>query len=154
PLLSRSPLRSQRAMSLVPQWIRRSLGPSRSAVLAHLRGEPRTVEQLAGALRLTPSAVRAHLAVLEQAGLIDRVPVRRAARGKPAFAYRLTKNAMVMLSSAYAPAASHLAVAVLERLDSHEAIAIFRAAGRSLAIRHRSGAARLRHRVDDAAEAL
>lgn len=105
-------------------------------------------------MRLTPTAIRAHLAFLEQDGMVDRDAVRRATRGKPAFAYRLTKHAMVLLSSAYAPAAAHLANAVHDRLDPFDAIAVFRAAGRSLAIRHRSGAARLRARLEDAAAAI
>ena len=141
-------------MSLVPQWIRRSLGPARSALLAQLRVEPHTVEQLARALHLTPSAVRSHLALLEQDGMVDRTPIRRVTRGKPAFAYRLTKNAMVLLSSAYAPAASHLAAALQDRLGAYDAVAVFRAAGRSLAIRHRSGSARVRTRLEDAASAI
>ena len=86
--------------------------------------------------------------------MVDRTPVRRAVRGKPAFAYRLTKNAMVLLSSAYAPAASHLAAAMHDRLGTHDAVAVFRSAGRSLAIRHRSGAARIRARLQDAASAI
>jgi len=147
-------LYAEESLSLVPQWIRRSLGPSRTALLAELRAEPRSIEHLSRALRLTPSAVRSHLALLQQDGMVERTSIRRAVRGKPAYAYRLTRNAMVLLSSAYAPAAAHLAAAVHDRLGTYDAVAVFRAAGRSLAIRHRSGSARVRARLEDAATAI
>jgi predicted ArsR family transcriptional regulator len=145
--------RSSTAFAL-PPWIRRALGDARTALVGALRDEPRTVEQLARTLKLSPNAIRSHLALLEQDMLVERLTLRRPGPGKPAFAYRLTTGAAIALSSAYAPAAFHLLGALNERLIPHEVVALLRSAGRAFGARHRSGAMRLRARIDDAADAL
>ena len=138
----------------IPRWLRRSLGDSRSTLLTHLRREPRTVDQLARSVGLTKNAVRSHLALLEQDGIVERLTLYRATPGKPAQAYRITPSAAVFLSSAYAPTTQHLLAAVEERLPPHELVALLRAVGRSLAAGHRSSSMRLRARIQDAAAAL
>lgn len=112
------------------------------------------MEQLARSVGLSKNAVRSHLALLEQDGLVERLTLYRATPGKPAQAYRITAAAAISLSSAYAPASLHLLAALQERVSSHETLTLIRIAGRSLAARYRSGAMRLRARLDDAAAAL
>jgi len=149
-----SPSARVAAVPALPPWLRRTLGDARTTLIGYLRHEPRTIEQLARATRLSPTAVRSHLLILEQDGFVERLTLRRPGRGKPAFAYRLTPFASIALSSAYAPAAIHLLSALNERLVPSEVVALMRGAGRALGARHRSGAMRLRARVDDAAAAL
>ena len=54
-----------------------------------LRRGGRTVDELAGALRLTPNAIRPHLMRLERDGVIERAGVR-AGVSRPAVLYRLS----------------------------------------------------------------
>jgi predicted ArsR family transcriptional regulator len=138
----------------IPAWLQRSLGATRTTILAQLQTEPRTVDQLARHLAIAPNAVRTHLALLERDGIVERLTVYRSSPGKPAHAYRIADSAAVFLSSAYAPTVLHLLEALQERLPSHEVSGLLRAAGRRLAQRHRTNSARLRSRVDDAAAAL
>ncbi len=138
----------------IPLWLQRSLGATRTSILAELQREPRTVEQLARTLAIAPSAVRTHLALLERDGILERLTVHRASPGKPAHAYRIAESAGVFLSSAYAPAALHLLEALQERLPPHEVAGLLRSTGRRLARSHRTTSARLRARISDAATAL
>src|ERR1051325_6738085 len=79
---------------------RRFLESTRGQVITLLRGEPRTVEELAGLLELTDNAVRAHLTTLERDGLVRQSGVRRGPR-KPHFTYTLTPEAERLFPQAY-----------------------------------------------------
>ncbi len=61
---------------------------AREDILRHLPSSGgRTVRELARLVRLSPSALRQHLASLERDGLVDRAAIR-GKPGRPAFAYR------------------------------------------------------------------
>ena len=77
---------------------------SRAVLLQLLRRGPATVEDLAEDTGLTPNAVRFHMASLEDEGDIETAGTRKhQGAGKPAVLYRLTAEAEVGFSKAYAP---------------------------------------------------
>jgi DNA-binding transcriptional ArsR family regulator len=59
--------------------------PTRSALVEALRGGPRSVTELADRVPVSRSAVSQHLAVLRDAGVVDRTPLgtRRVYRLRP-----------------------------------------------------------------------
>lgn len=60
-------------------------------VLDVLRGDaPRTVAELEQALGVTTTAVRQRLVRLQESGLVERVKVPSASRGRPNYSYRLS----------------------------------------------------------------
>ena len=58
-------------------WSLRFLTSTRGRLIALLRRDTRTVDDLASALNLTDNAVRAHLAALERDGIVRQCGVRR-----------------------------------------------------------------------------
>jgi len=142
------------ATPTIPHWLSRSLGESRASILAQLGRDPRTIEDLAAGLDLSRSAVRSHLAQLEQAALVERLRLPRETRGKPAYGYRITSDAAIALSTAYAPLAAGMLSAVSTRFARHEVALLLRTVGRALAVRHASIAPRLSQRLADAALAF
>jgi predicted ArsR family transcriptional regulator len=134
------------------RWSKRFAESTRGRIVALLRGEPRTVEQLARALGLTDNAVRSHLVALERDGLIEPSPSRRAGAGKPAYAYAVTENAEVLLSTAYAPMLANLLEVLEERSERAEREQIMRAVGKRLAQGRRVPAGAPRRRLSAAVE--
>ena len=82
-------------------WLRRLLAGSRGRILAQLRREPATINELTARLTLSPNAVRSHLAALERDGIVVPEPRRGAGVGKPAHVYRLTAEAQALTPKAY-----------------------------------------------------
>ena len=70
---------TNRRMQRTP-WNKRLLASTRGRILALLRAENRTVNDLAAILKLTDNAVRAHLVSLERDGLIQQHGTRRGTR--------------------------------------------------------------------------
>ena len=68
------------------QWF---FASTRGQIITLLRRSSRTVDELAQALELTHTAVRAHLAALERDGLVHQRSERRGS-GKPSSVYDLT----------------------------------------------------------------
>ena len=60
----------------IPGWRRRLLASTRGKILALLRADSHTVNELAEALELTDNAVRSHLTSLERDGLIQQLGMR------------------------------------------------------------------------------
>ena len=107
---------------------------TRDRVLDLLRYQPRTVEELAAAVGLTPNGIRAQLAVLQRDGLVARHGVRHGAKpGKPPQLYGITAHAEAQFSAAYVPALAGLVAALGERLTPAELRSTFSAAGRRIA---------------------
>ena len=134
-------------------WEQQIGGVTRGRVIALLRRGVSTVEELAGALKVTDNAVRAQLQTLKQAGIVDVTGTRKGiGAGKPAAVYRIAPSAEPALSSAYAPVLVALLESLGERLtpdvlddvlrDAGKRIATVEpATGRSLEARVRSAAA-------------
>src|SRR5262245_54398116 len=90
---------------------------TRGRIVAMLRTDTRTVEELRRALALTDNAVRPHLVGLERDGIIRQAGVRRSeGAGKPAVLYELHPDAEPMLSRAYAPVLVSLLEAMSEEM--------------------------------------
>src|SRR5205823_1778916 len=114
------------------RWRERMLDSTRGQILALLRVESCTVNELAAALKLTDNAVRAHLISLERDGLIQREGSRPGLR-RPHASYGLTADAEQIFPKAYGVLLNHLMSSISKRLDSRELRASMREVGRSLA---------------------
>jgi predicted ArsR family transcriptional regulator len=76
------------------QQVHRALSsPVRVRLLDLLRGEPADARDLADRLSLHVNTVRAHLALLEDAGLVGSEAVTRDGPGRPRLVYRATDEA-------------------------------------------------------------
>jgi predicted ArsR family transcriptional regulator len=117
------------------RWRERLLESTRGQILALLRVEARTVNELASALKLTDNAVRAHLVSLERDGLVQRHGSRRGVR-KPHIAYGLTADAEQIFPKAYGLMLNHFLASVSTRLTRRELRASMRDVGRALAKEH------------------
>ncbi|MGH7651006.1 MAG: helix-turn-helix transcriptional regulator [Gemmatimonadaceae bacterium] len=107
---------------------------TRGRVLALLRENPSTVDDLAARLELTDNAIRFHLAALETAGSVRKEGVvRKAGAGKPADLYSLTPEAEESFSRAYAPVLAACVAELRETLSSTQLIAFLKRVGKRLA---------------------
>ena len=96
-------------------WNKRLLASTRGRILALLRSENRTVNELAAALDLTDNAVRAHLVSLERDGLVQQHGTRAGTR-KPHAAYGLSSEAEHIFPKAYGPLLNHFVTVISNRL--------------------------------------
>lgn len=104
---------------------------TRGRVVTMLRGEARTVEELARELDLTDNAVRAHLATLERDGLVRRHGARRGFR-KPHFTYTLSPEAEALFPKAYDILLNQLIGALKGRMRPKALEDLLREVGRAL----------------------
>lgn len=96
-----------------------------------LRREALTIDELANALGVTRTAVRAQLATLQQD---DTVEPRGTQRGtsKPARTYGVTDEAELLFSRAYIPILAQLLHVLVNRISRQELGAIMHEVGRGL----------------------
>src|SRR5437763_12940041 len=113
-------------------WNKRLLASTRGRILALLRTENRTVNDLAAALSLTDNAVRAHLLSLERDGVVQQHGTRRGT-GKPHVTYGLSAEAEQIFPKAYGPLLNHFITDILKRLGPRALRATMREVGRSVA---------------------
>ena len=132
---------------------RRFLESTRGQIVTLLRGEPRTVEELAGLLELTDNAVRAHLTTLERDGLVRQSGVRRGPR-KPHFTYSLTPEAERLFPKAYDDLLNQLIVVLKGRLSDEDLEGVLREVGRGMAADVSVAGDDLQSRVQAALKAL
>src|SRR4051812_48992576 len=136
-------------------WSERFLGSTRGQLIAFLRRDAQTVEELATALRLTDNAVRAHLATLERDGLVRQVGVRRSGRsGKPAFTYGLTAEAEQLFPRPYADVLDGVLGELHGYVAPHLVEALLRASGDRLASRYPAVEGSVSARLQNAVTAL
>lgn len=136
-------------------WYQRFLTSTRGRLIALLRRDTHTVDELAQRLDLTDNAVRAHLATLERDGLVQQCGVRRGpGSGKPAYAYELTPEAEQIFPKPYAAVLGELLAAMHEQLPHAEVEALLRESGRRLAERHSPASGGLRAKLATGAAAL
>lgn len=119
---------------MVENWYQRFLASTRGRLIALLRRDSRTVDELAAQLDLTDNAVRAHLMTLERDGLVRQSGVRRSGgAGKPASAYDLTPEAERLFPRPYAAVLDGMLAALGEHLPPDQVEEILRESGQRLA---------------------
>jgi predicted ArsR family transcriptional regulator len=128
---------------------------TRGRLIALLRRESHTVDDLASELHLTDNAVRAHLAALERDGIVRQSGVRRdGGVGKPAYAYELTADAEQFFPKPYAAVLSKLLDALAGQMTADDVVALLRRVGAQLAAAFPPGQGDSRTRLEAAAYAL
>jgi len=132
------------------------LETTRGQIVALLRRDPRTVEELAGSLGLTDNAIRNHLATLERDGVVAQAGLRRGSgAGKPAVVYELHPDSEALFSRAYAPVLRAMIEILVAELSAQQTDVVLRRVGHELA-KEMGGEAKgdLRSRVRAAAAVL
>jgi predicted ArsR family transcriptional regulator len=127
--------RRARGVGLKTNLDRQFFEGTRGRMVALLRREGRTVEELAKAVGLTNIGVRAHLATLERVGVVrlgGTVPPASGG-GKPAYVYELTSEAESLFPRAYEPVLGRLLDVLSEGLGPQESEALLRGVGRRMA---------------------
>lgn len=108
------------------------LDTSRGRVVTLLREAPRTVDEIAAALALTPNAVRAQLTGMERDGVVRRVGQRRGVT-RPSQVFELTPEMEQFLSQAYVPVLVQLVTTFAKGLEPDHLVALLRETGRDIA---------------------
>jgi DeoR family suf operon transcriptional repressor len=133
----------------------RILETTRGKVLALLRREPMTADELASALGLTDNAVRAHLTTLERDRLVQVAGERREGRvGKPATVYQVAPDVEELFSKAYLPLLTSLLDVLGDRLEPRQLRPFLRAVGQRLAQNVEQPPGDLENRVTAASKLL
>jgi DeoR family transcriptional regulator, suf operon transcriptional repressor len=114
------------------EWNKRLLASTRGQIVALLRAENRTVNELAAALNLTDNAVRAHLLSLGRDGLVKQQGTRRGIR-KPHTTYSLSAEAEHIFPKAYGLLLNHFVSVISRRLGPQALRTIMRQVGCALA---------------------
>lgn len=122
-------------------------------ILELLRRGPTTVDELAVALDLTRTAVRAQLATLERDELVEQRGSRRGT-SKPARLYAVTLQAELLFSRAYVPILTELLHVLARRLSPAEFDAIMHEVGRGAMAGRATPRGPLRDRVTTASSLL
>jgi predicted ArsR family transcriptional regulator len=140
---------------MATSWYLRFLTSTRGRLVALLRRDTRTVEEMASELQLSDNAVRAHLAALERDGLVRQQGVRRSGMaGKPAYAYELTAEAEQLFPKPYAIVLNNLLDALDGRVSSGAIDDVLQTAGKRISGQFPRGAGNRRSRINTAVEAL
>ncbi|MEP7327300.1 MAG: ArsR family transcriptional regulator [Gemmatimonadota bacterium] len=100
-------------------------------IVALLRRRPMTIDDLAGKLGLTRTAVRAQLTTLLADGVIEPRGTRPSS-SKPARMYGMTPDAELQLSMAYIPVLTQLLDTLAARLPAEEFDGLLREVGHNL----------------------
>src|SRR6516225_4168001 len=132
------------------QWF---LASTRGQIITLLRRSSRTVDELAQALELTHTAVRAHLAALARDGLVKQRSERRGS-GKPSSVYDLTPAAEYLFPKSYGLYLDQLLDVLSERTPADEVETLLREVGRRIAAQWTISHGDLPVRLDEAAEVL
>ena len=132
---------------------RQFFASTRGRIIILLRRSSRTVDELAEALYLTPTAVRAHLAALERDGLVQQHSERRGSR-KPSAVYDLTQTAEELFPKAYGELLDQLLDVLQGQMKPEEVETLLREVGRHIAAQWKLPPGELRVRLEAAAEVL
>lgn len=134
-------------------WNRRFFSSTRGRIITLLRRSSRTVDELAQALGLTHTAVRAHLAALERDGLVQQRSERRGS-GKPSSVYDLTPEGEYLFPKSYGQLLYQLLDILSERKPAGEVETLLREVGRRMAAQWKIPPGELRVRLEAAVEVL
>jgi predicted ArsR family transcriptional regulator len=132
-------------------WNRWFFASTRGQIITLLRRSRRTVDELAQALALTHTAVRAHLAALERDGLVQQRSERRGS-GKPSQVYDLTPAAEYLFPKSYGQLLNQLLDVLGEHLPADEVETLLREVGRRIAAQWKIPPGELRVRLEAAVE--
>jgi len=132
------------------QWF---FASTRGQIITLLRRSSRTVDELAQALELTHTAVRAHLAALERDGLVNQRSERRGS-GKPSSVYDLTPAAEYLFPKSYGQLLDQLLDVLGEHLPPDEVETLLRETGRRIAVEWKILPGDLHVRLEAAIEVL
>ena len=132
------------------QWF---FASTRGQIITLLRRSSRTVDELAQALELTHTAVRAHLAALERDGLVHQRSERRGS-GKPSSVYDLTPAAEYLFPKSYGQFLDQLLDVLGEHLPPDEVETLLRETGRRIAVEWKILPGDLHVRLEAAIEVL
>jgi predicted ArsR family transcriptional regulator len=108
------------------------LDSSRGRIVALLRREALTADDIASKLRVTRSAIRAQLTGMERDGVVRRAG-QRPGTTRPSHVFELTPEVEQLLSSAYIPLLTHLVDVFAAGLPADQLETLLRQAGRKLA---------------------
>lgn len=108
------------------------LDSSRGRIVTLLQAGPRTVDDMAAALALTPNAVRAQITSMERDGVVQRVGFRPGAT-RPSQLFELTAEVEQLLSRAYVPLLLQLVRVFADNVPAADLERLFRQAGIELA---------------------
>ena len=111
--------------------LRRASQGTGGRILELLRRGPMTVDELARALLLTRTAVRAQLATLLRDGLVEQRGNRRGT-SKPSHVYGVTPQAELLFSRAYVPILTQLVHVLAQRLPAMGFDSVMQEVGRRL----------------------
>ncbi len=134
-------------------WNRWFFASRRGQIITLLRRSSRTVDELAQALGLTHTAVRAHLAALERDGLVQQRSERRGG-GKPSSVYDLTEASEYLFPKSYAQLLDQLLDVLQGRMTTEEIKTLLREIGRRMAAEWKLPPGNLRVRLEAAVEVL
>ena len=134
-------------------WNRWFFASTRGQIITLLRRSSHTVDELAQALDLTHTAVRAHLAALERDGLVQQHSERRGS-GKPSSVYDLAPAAEYLFPKAYGQLLDQLLDVLQGRMQSEEVETLLREVGQRMATQWSIPPGNLRVRVEAAVEVL
>jgi predicted ArsR family transcriptional regulator len=111
--------------------LRRAAQGTSGRILELLRRGPKTVDELARALELTRTAVRAQLASLMREDLVEQRDSRRGP-SKPSHVYGVTVQAELLFSRAYVPLLTQLLHALTRRMTPEQFDSIMHEVGRGV----------------------
>lgn len=134
-------------------WNRWFFASTRGQIVTLLRRSSRTVDELAQALNLTHTAVRAHLASLERDGLVKQSSERRGS-GKPSSVYDLTEASEYLFPKSYGLYLDQLLDILGERKPADEVGTLLREVGLRIAAQWTIPPGDLPIRLDGAAQVL
>jgi predicted ArsR family transcriptional regulator len=134
-------------------WNRWFFASTRGQIVTLLRRSSRTVDELAQALNLTHTAVRAHLASLERDGLVKQRSERRGS-GKPSSVYDLAEASEYLFPKSYGLYLDQLLDILGERTPADEVGTLLREVGRRIAAQRTIPPGDLPVRLDEAAQVL
>src|SRR5712691_7591821 len=134
-------------------WNQRFLSTTRGRIITLLRRASRSVDELAQALDLTHTAVRAHLAALERDGLVQQRSERRGNR-KPSSVYDLAPAAEFLFPQSYGQLLYQLLEVLHGRMTPEEIETLLREVGQRMAAQWKIPPGEPRVRLEAAVEVL